>query len=165
MGGGASAPQGAPQGVEARNSGLRRSASNAKHYKFALVQCEMLKDCIQDSQMAINCLRSINEAMNDNVESRDTNNIREELCGVGLDTTALALMGTFPRDEEVARECLIAVHPCVALTFFYEISEDEPLCLYLGVIETSVAFDLALNAYLFIRLGAWPIGARIESCG
>jgi len=119
MGAGASANTavaGVPQGIESRRSNPFAGSlkgligtSSTHHFKFALVQSDMLKDSLSDPQVATGCLKSINEAMNEAVESADAKNMREELCGCGLDVTVLELMRMYEHDEEVQQEALITV--------------------------------------------------------
>jgi hypothetical protein len=70
MGGGAStAVAGVPQGVEVRIqrsdslAPFRKKSDAAEHYKFAVVQCGMLKDSLHDAAMAMACLKAINEVL------------------------------------------------------------------------------------------------------
>jgi len=70
MGGGAStAVAGMPQGVEIRkerSTGLSpfgKMDDASEHYKFAVVQCSMLKDSLHDATTTISCLRAINEVL------------------------------------------------------------------------------------------------------
>mmetsp|Transcript_15397 Transcript_15397/g.19979 ORF Transcript_15397/g.19979 Transcript_15397/m.19979 type:complete len:207 (-) Transcript_15397:250-870(-) len=79
------------------------------HFKFASVQCEMLKDSLHDPELASNCLKSINEAMNESVETNGSQHLREELCGCGLDSTVIEMLNMFNLSEEVQKECLISV--------------------------------------------------------
>lgn len=51
------------------------------HFKFAAVQSEMLKDSLHDPELSCNCLKSINEAMNEAVETNGSQHLREELTG------------------------------------------------------------------------------------
>ena len=56
---------------------------------------------MHDPELCCGCLKAINEAMNDNVESKDAQHMREELCGCGLDANVCKLMRTFIADAEV----------------------------------------------------------------
>eukprot|EP00614_Pseudopedinella_elastica_P029933 CAMPEP_0172627464 /NCGR_PEP_ID=MMETSP1068-20121228/156327_1 /TAXON_ID=35684 /ORGANISM="Pseudopedinella elastica, Strain CCMP716" /LENGTH=405 /DNA_ID=CAMNT_0013437353 /DNA_START=17 /DNA_END=1234 /DNA_ORIENTATION=- len=100
------------QGVELRREYkfvTLGTGGGTAHFKFALVQCDMLKDSTHDQGIATSCLKSINEAMNDSVESADAKHLREELCGCGLDTIVVKLMGTFPKDADLQREGLVTL--------------------------------------------------------
>jgi hypothetical protein len=58
-----------PQGVEIRkerSTGLSpfgKKDDASEHYKFAVVQCSMLKDSLHDAATTISCLRAINEVL------------------------------------------------------------------------------------------------------
>ena len=110
MGGGTSQyAAGVPQGVEIRHASIFAPTRKIKHYKFAVIQVEMLSQSMIDPLIATNCLKAINEAMNEEVESKDAKHLREELCGVGLDSIVCRLMKQFLTDSDMQREGLITI--------------------------------------------------------
>lgn len=109
MGGGASTMGSMDQGVESRGTFTKLLNPPVIHFKFASVQCEMLKDSIHDAELSCNCLKSINEAMNEAVETNGSQHLREELTGCGLDQTVITLLTTYKTYEELTKECLISI--------------------------------------------------------
>jgi hypothetical protein len=109
MGAGASAMTMESQGVESRGTFSKLLNPDVIHFKFASVQTEMLKDSLHDPDLACGCLKSINEAMNEAVETNGSQNLREELTGCGLDSAVISLLTTFKDHEELQKECLISI--------------------------------------------------------